>query len=314
MRARLLHAFATPWRMPAPSAPSTMATGPSTATACSSVSSAAPSSPITVQPASVSASIAREMFTARISSTVSIAPVAAFASAPPAVGALRVCITMPATPNAAADRKIAPTFCGSVTWSRIASGFSGRIAASAMSIPSSGRQRTASPWCTAPGGSRSSNSRASIRLTKRGNASRFSPARSAALRVISAVEIFRIGLESTAAPACWPQIQTSPFSSNAASRRSCRSGRPRCCSGLRPGGRGPPGLAPGRGPSRIHGLSARPASAGRPPSSRAGRSGVRSLRGRSGPPPRDAPKPPDFPPFPGRLRGRSFVTIRRAPR
>jgi hypothetical protein len=93
-------------------------------------------------------------------------------------------------------------------------------------------------------------------------------------------------------------------------------------SGLRPGGRGPPGfLKPGRvcpETSAVPGLSARSAASARVSTAchprRAGRSGVRSLR--SDPARRRAMrrKPPDLPPFPGRLRGRSFVTIRRAPR
>ena len=49
--------------------------------------------------------------------TCSSAPEAAFASTPVASGLWRAVVTMAVTANAAAERKIAPTLCGSVIWS-----------------------------------------------------------------------------------------------------------------------------------------------------------------------------------------------------
>ena len=51
------------------------------------------------------------------SGTSSSAPEAAFASTPVASGLWRAVVTIAFTANAAAERRIAPTLCGSVIWS-----------------------------------------------------------------------------------------------------------------------------------------------------------------------------------------------------
>ena len=104
---------------PAPAAASPPPSDPITRTmgapsnACSKLWSPVPARPTMVQPRSDSLSSARARFTARTTATLSTAPAAAFANAPPSWGACRSCITTPRTPKAAADRRIAPTFCGS---------------------------------------------------------------------------------------------------------------------------------------------------------------------------------------------------------
>ena len=80
------------------------------------------SSPTTQIPAAFSAISVRAMFTARSSGMVSSAPEAALASAPVSSGALRSCVITAATPKAAAERRMAPTLRGSVTWSSTISG------------------------------------------------------------------------------------------------------------------------------------------------------------------------------------------------
>ena len=104
----------TLWRMPGPSAPSTNATrcGPS-ASFRSLVAS--PASPIRQKPASAISSSARARLTTRAHGTRSNAPDAALASTPPSIGEWRSWVTIPIAPKAAAERRIAPTLCGSVT-------------------------------------------------------------------------------------------------------------------------------------------------------------------------------------------------------
>ena len=73
-------------------------------------------------PAAFNAISVRAMLTARSSGMVSSAPDAALASAPVSSGALRSWVITAATPNAAAERRMAPTLRGSVTWSSTISG------------------------------------------------------------------------------------------------------------------------------------------------------------------------------------------------
>ena len=73
------------------------------------------SSPTTQILAAFSAIRVRAMFTARSSGMVSSAPDAAFASAPVSSGALRSWVMTAAAPNAAAQRRMAPTLRGSET-------------------------------------------------------------------------------------------------------------------------------------------------------------------------------------------------------
>ena len=68
-------------------------------------------------PASAISSNARARFTTRAQGTRSSAPDAALATTPLSGGEWRSWVTIPIAPNAAAERRIAPTLCGSVTWS-----------------------------------------------------------------------------------------------------------------------------------------------------------------------------------------------------
>ena len=73
------------------------------------------------KPASPISSSARARLTTRAHGTRSSAPDAALATTPLSGGEWRSWVTMPTAPNAAAERRIAPTLCGSVTWSSTSS-------------------------------------------------------------------------------------------------------------------------------------------------------------------------------------------------
>jgi DNA-binding HxlR family transcriptional regulator len=104
-------------RKPLPSAPSTSASG---ARKVVVLRSTAPveSSPMSWKPCSRNSSMPRERFVTVASGTYSSAPDAALARTPVASGLCRAVVTMAVAANAAAVRKIAPTLCGSVIWSR----------------------------------------------------------------------------------------------------------------------------------------------------------------------------------------------------
>ena len=192
-------------------------------------------------------------------------PVDAFASTPVSGGDLRSCSTTARAPNAAAERNAAPTFCGSVTPSRISTlRPSGGAHAASSSSGSSGNARTASPDARRPA--------AACRRSRRdrGFAARRSPADAvAALRVATTRSMRRAGLASAAKLACTPQIQDGPPVSASNSRRgSGLIGRAR--SGLSGGG----GLAIGRAP-RNQGLGLQALQ----PSRKHGRKGGRVVNG-----------------------------------
>ena len=75
------------------------------------------SSPTVMKPRSFSSVSARARFCTVTSGTSSSAPEADFASTPVASGLCRAVVTIALTANAAAERRIAPTLCGSVIWS-----------------------------------------------------------------------------------------------------------------------------------------------------------------------------------------------------
>ena len=74
------------------------------------------------------------------------APDAALPNTPPSLGACRSCVMMAAALNAAAERKIAPTLCGSVTESSTMIGRSASpLSTSSMNRSSSGSHSSTSP-------------------------------------------------------------------------------------------------------------------------------------------------------------------------
>ena len=83
--------------------------------------SASPVRPMRQNPASPISSSARARLTTRAHGTRSSAPDAALATTPLSGGEWRSWVTMPTAPKAAAERRIAPTLCGSVTWSSTSS-------------------------------------------------------------------------------------------------------------------------------------------------------------------------------------------------
>ena len=99
-------------------APVRPAAGPS---ASFSSVSASPVRPMRQNPASPISSSARARLTTRAHGTRSSAPDAALATTPLSGGEWRSWVTMPTAPKAAAERRIAPTLCGSVTWSSTSS-------------------------------------------------------------------------------------------------------------------------------------------------------------------------------------------------
>ena len=66
---------------------------------------------------SFSSASERARFCTSATGTCSSAPDADLASAPARGGLCRRVMTRPAAPNTAAERRMAPTLCGSVTWS-----------------------------------------------------------------------------------------------------------------------------------------------------------------------------------------------------
>ena len=70
-----------------------------------------------MKPRSFSSFNARARFCTVTIGTISSAPEADFASTPVASGLCRAVVTMALTANAAAERRMAPTLCGSVIWS-----------------------------------------------------------------------------------------------------------------------------------------------------------------------------------------------------
>ena len=135
-------------RSPLPSAPSTSASGCRNSTLPRS-SLPSLSRPTVRKPRSFSAVSARARFCTVTSGTNSSAPEADFASTPVASGLCRAVVTMALTANAAAERRIAPTLCGSVIWSSTSTMPSG----SSVSMSGEGRGSVSAsrPWCTASG-------------------------------------------------------------------------------------------------------------------------------------------------------------------
>ena len=82
-----------------------------------------------MKPRSFSSLSARARFCTVTSGTISSAPEADFASTPVASGLCRAVVTIALTANAAAERRMAPTLCGSVIWS------------STSTMPSCGQRR-----------------------------------------------------------------------------------------------------------------------------------------------------------------------------
>ena len=70
-----------------------------------------------MKPWSFNSVSARARFCTVTIGTSSSAPEADFASTPVASGLCRAVVTIALTANAAAERRIAPTLCGSVIWS-----------------------------------------------------------------------------------------------------------------------------------------------------------------------------------------------------
>ncbi len=165
------------------------------------------------QPASVSSSSARERLTTRATGTRSTAPAAALARAPVNLGAWRSCRITPTAPKAAAERSMAPTFCGSVTWSSISSTAPGLGSKSARSAGSRTAPFTATPWCTEPCGRRWAICwlSACCSVAGRPNFASICLIRSGVARISSAGP--RRGLASAASTACQPQIQSSATAS-----------------------------------------------------------------------------------------------------
>ena len=134
--------------------------------------------------------------------TSSSAPDADFASTPVASGLWRAVVTIALTSNAAADRRMAPTLCGSVIWS------STRIMPSAASVSMSGEGRGSAsasrPWCTASGPSRWSiwlgRTISGVTLVS----IRSSASRRAAFSVRYSLRILRFGLPSASVTVCQP--------------------------------------------------------------------------------------------------------------
>jgi hypothetical protein len=86
------------------------------------VSGPSPARPIRQYPASAISSSARDRFTTRTHGTTSSAPEALLATVPDSGGAWRSWVTIAQALKAAAERMIAPTLCGSVTWSSTTTG------------------------------------------------------------------------------------------------------------------------------------------------------------------------------------------------
>ena len=86
---------------------------------------------------------------------------------PSSGGLWRRVMTRPAAPNTAAERRMAPTLCGSVTWSSTMMGRPAPISTSSSSVGSgSGSVSISAPWCTVSAPSRRSRSFGSTALVR----------------------------------------------------------------------------------------------------------------------------------------------------
>ncbi len=188
-------------RSPFPSAPSTSASG---ARRGASPRSPSPllSRPTSRYPRSRSVSRARARFCTVTIGTNSSAPEADFARTPVASGLCRAVVTKADTANPAAVRKIAPTLCGSVIWSRTSTIPVG----STSSSSGEGRESasTSSPLWTASAPRRRAIASGRTSSGPTVSASPSSAKRRAAFSVASRRRMRRAGFASAALTVCHP--------------------------------------------------------------------------------------------------------------
>ena len=126
------------WRMPSPSAPSTSATGPAGSASASVALGLAGQADPPVTRLGHFLERAGQVDHPHPRHDLERARSRILATTPDSGGAWRSCVTIAAAPNAAAERRIAPTLCGSVTWSSTTTG-----AAARRRAPRRGRRRRA---------------------------------------------------------------------------------------------------------------------------------------------------------------------------
>jgi hypothetical protein len=138
------------------------------------------------------------------------------ASAPVSGAAWRAGAITARAPNTSAERRTAPTLCGSVTRSAAPRASGPRRAELVERPQSSGFTSSAAPWCTEPGSSGAGKRRGSAISGSIPAAAMASPSRSAAFGSRSAAAA-RAGFSSASRTACRPNSHTV---SAAAARRA----------------------------------------------------------------------------------------------